>query len=113
MTVIEPKMRLTVTKSHQGEGQFPLFPKGSVVNIKAECSQYPNWLACEIAGYDTYVPRHFVEQNQLVRDYNPTELVVTKNEIVELLELYYEWALVQRNDEVGWLPCEILVSKKG
>lgn len=106
-------MRLIVTKFHRGEGQFPLFPKGSVVKLKAECPQYLNWFECEIDGYSTYAPRHFIQQNQLIRDYNPTELVANENDIVELLELHYEWALVQRNSEIGWLPCNILVSEKG
>lgn len=103
-------MKLITTQPHQGEGVFPTFPKGTEVAIIAECRRYPHWLSCMIDGFSTYVPRHFVMHKRLVQDYNPTELVVSENEVVELLELHYQWALVKRHNEVGWLPCEILTS---
>ncbi|QIM64191.1 hypothetical protein [Frederiksenia canicola] len=103
-------MKLITVKSHQGEGQFPRFPKGCAVNILAKCAHYENWLQAEIAGYQVYVPSHFVDDNQLVIDYDPTELVIGENEVVELLELHYEWAVVKQGDKVGWLPCQILKS---
>ena len=101
-------MQLITVNDHQGESKFPLFPKGTAVKILAECENYPNWLSAEIEGHFVYVPDHFIEKNQLVIDYNPTELVVEKGEVVELLELHYEWALVQKENEIGWLPCKIL-----
>ncbi|QIM61862.1 hypothetical protein A1D29_00205 [Pasteurellaceae bacterium Orientalotternb1] len=103
-------MKLVTVEAHQGEGQFPLFPKGSEVKVLAECPNYQGWLNAKIANYQTYVPKHFIQQNQLVIDYNPTELVIAENEVVELIELHYEWALVQQDSQIGWLPCKILKS---
>lgn len=99
---------LTTTQAHQGEGQFPLFSCGSQVKQVSACEHYLNWFQCEIEGYLTYVPLHFIQDGKLIRDYNPTELSVRENELVRLLELHYEWAMVQRESEVGWLPCKIL-----
>lgn len=101
-------MKLLVSKNHLGEGVFSTFLAGTEVKIKAECSRYPNWFACEISGYQTFVPSHFVVDNKLACDYNPTELVVEKGEIVELLALHYQWVIVKRGVDIGWLPCEIL-----
>lgn len=103
-------MQLITTKVHQGEGQYPTFAKGSAVKLIAACEKFANWYAAEIDGYSLYITRDFVENEQLSCDYNPTELVVSEGEMVELLELHYEWALVRRNQEIGWLPCNILKS---
>lgn len=103
-------MELKVIANHQGEGVFPTFKKGSCVNMKAPCREYLNWYVCEIEGYSTYIPVHFVEDNQLLVDYNPTELVIQANEVVELSELHYQWALVRYKNQVGWLPTQILKS---
>lgn len=104
-------MQLITTQAHQGEGTFPLFPKGSAIHLLAQCKSYANWYKCEIEGHQFYAPIHFIENNRLLVDYNPTELVVTENEIVELIELHYEWALVKKNEQIGWLPCEILKTR--
>ena len=103
-------MKLKVIANHQGEGVFLTFKKGTFVKIKTPCVEYPNWYVCEIDGYNTYIPIHFVENNQLLVDYNPIELVIQANEIVELLELHYEWALVRYKKQIGWLPTQILKS---
>ncbi|AHG74294.1 hypothetical protein QMO40_03565 [Mannheimia bovis] len=103
-------MKLKITVDHKGEGAFPLFKQGSKIHLGKECDRYPNWFSCEIAGYTTYVPRHFVAQGKLLCDYNPTELAVKKDEIVNLIELCYGWAIVERDKDVGWLPCDILIS---
>ena len=104
-------MKLQVTTSYTiEEGIFPTFVKGTEIKALTPCRKYPNWYACEIEGYHTYEPEHFVRANHLVTDYNPTELAVVKGDIVELLELHYQWALVSKGKEIGWLPCEILVT---
>lgn len=104
------QIKLITIEAHHGEGQYPTFAQGSEVKVIAACEKFANWYAAEIDGYSLYITRDFIENGRLRCDYNPTELVVEKNEVVELLELHYEWALVQRNDEIGWLPCEILKS---
>lgn len=103
-------MRLITTQAHQGEGIFPTFKQGVEVKLISACERYLHWYQAEMEGYTTYIPIHFVEHGKLVCDYNPTELVAHANESVELLELHYEWALVRREHEVGWLPCKILKS---
>lgn len=104
-------MQLITTSAHQGEGAFLTFEQGTDIKLISACERYLNWYQAEIQGHLTYVPTHFIEQGKLVCDYNPTELVVRENEIVELLALHYEWALVKRENEIGWLPCRILKSK--
>ncbi len=101
-------MKLKVIENHIGEGQFPMFIKGTQVNNLQPCAVYPNWFSCEIEGYKTYVPSHFVENNTLLVDYNPTEIDIEANELVELLELHYQWAVVSYKDAIGWLPVEKL-----
>ncbi|HHW7507775.1 TPA: hypothetical protein ACU21B_001626 [Mannheimia haemolytica] len=101
-------MKLLVSHFHQGEGKFPTFSAGTAVRLGSECVNYPNWFACEIDGWKTFVPSHFISENKLICDYNPTELVAAQGERVELLELHYQWAIVKRENEIGWLPCEIL-----
>lgn len=103
-------MKVTVMTDHQSEGIFPTFAKGVPVEHLSPCAKYPNWHQCQILGHNTYVPSHFVNNHHLATDYNPTELTVVKGDIVEVLEIHYAWAIVRHNDEVGWLPCEILAS---
>ncbi|QGM81721.1 hypothetical protein A6A10_08685 [Otariodibacter oris] len=103
-------MKLCVIESHNGEGKFPTFSKGSVIKNLALYEKYPNWYACQINGYDTYVPIDFITNDTLNQNYNPTELQIKKGEVVELLALYYQWAYVKYQDQNGWLPCHILRS---
>lgn len=101
-------MKLKVIERHQGEGVFPTFLKGTLVQHIQPCTSYPNWLSCSIDGWKTYVPIHFVENHRLTRDYNPTELQVEMGVLVDLLELHYQWVLVNYDGQVGWLPTEVL-----
>lgn len=104
-------MKLVVTERHLGEGIFPAFPAGAKVTELIPCNKYKNWTAGTIDGYATYLPLDYLDKDTLVREYNPTELVAAENSIVELLEVVYEWALVENNDGViGWLPFEKLKS---
>ncbi|WP_419693072.1 hypothetical protein ACNHE2_04165 [Mannheimia haemolytica] len=52
-------MKLLVSHFHQGEGKFPTFSAGTAVRLGSECVNYPNWFACEIDGWKTFVPSHF------------------------------------------------------
>jgi hypothetical protein len=105
------KMKLVVTERHLGEGIFPTFSAGAKVTKLSPCEQYDNWTAGTIEGYATYLPLDYLDKDTLIRDYNPTELVAAENSIVELLEVVYEWAVVQNQEGmIGWLPFQKLKS---
>ncbi len=106
-------MKLYVYQDHKGEGEFPTFRKGTRVDNLSSCSNYPQWFSCDIEGWQTYVPIHFLDRQMLNCDYNPTELAVKEGDVVELLSVHFQWALVIYRGEVGWLPFEILCSPIG
>jgi hypothetical protein len=69
------------------------------------------WFPCIIDGNDTFIPETFVADGVLNRDYNPTELVVKKGQIVTLLELVFEWVYIKdESGREGWLPASKVVS---
>jgi len=105
-------MKVQVIKKHPGEGVFPTFEKGTKVTMKEVCTHFVHWYACEIAGYQTYVPLSFACDGVLERDYNPTELVQEVGDIVKVQEIVYAW-LLARNEAgmIGWIPAEVVVSK--
>ncbi|MGC6769847.1 SH3 domain-containing protein [Enterococcus sp. LJL128] len=104
-------MKLVVTERHLGEGIFPTFTAGTKVTDIVPCSHYKNWLGGTIEGYQTYFPQDYIDKDTLIRDYNPTELAMAENSIVELLEVVYAWALIQdKNGHIGWMPFEKLKS---
>ena len=97
-------MLLLVTESHEGQGEFPLFKKGSAVRELEGNPDYPNyaeeiwgsrsnphWLACIIDGQNFFIPDIYVTNGVLNRDYNPTELVVEEGQKVTLLNIVFEW----------------------
>ena len=105
-------MKVKVIKNHPGEGQFPTFPKGCDVKItNGGCTHFLNWYACNIDGYDTYLPDVFVADGKLVRDYNPTELICEAGDILEVKEILYAWFIAEAADgSTGWIPAEVCVS---
>ena len=104
-------MKVKVIKDHLGEGQFPVFEKGTPVIIKEECSHFLNWYACDIQGYQTYVPKAFICNGKLTRNYNPTELIQESGDIVEVHEIVYAWLLATNDKGItGWIPAEAVVS---
>lgn len=104
-------MKLLVTDNHDGEGVFPLFVKGSRVQDVEPTQRYSHWLACKINGIQTYVPDSYLQNDILLKDYNPTELIATAGEEVELLEIDFEWLYVKnKQNQSGWLPAEKAVS---
>lgn len=105
-------MQTIVYKNHDGEGSFPLFPKGTKVENILPCPPYEFWSSCTIDGYSTYIANSFISKGLLNRDYNPTELIASKGETVTILEIAFDWAYVQNDQgEKGWLPFRILISK--
>ena len=72
-------MKLIVTESHKGQSELPLFKKGAFVegycgnpffpNYAVEiwgCRSEPNWVACKIDGYDTFIPEFYITDNVLI-----------------------------------------------
>ena len=104
-------MRVKVIGKHVGEGKFPTFKKGTKVVIGEEDRHFLNWFPCVIEGYETYVPRCFVCDGVLNRDYNPTELVQDVGDIVEVKEIVYAWLFAtNENGVTGWIPAEAVLS---
>ncbi|MCL2547158.1 MAG: SH3 domain-containing protein [Oscillospiraceae bacterium] len=105
-------MRVKTIKNHPGEGDFPIFMAGTAVNRTGEnCTHYLHWYPCDIDGHNTYVPECFVVDGKLARDYNPTELVASAGDILDVLEIVHAW-LVARNQDgvIGWIPAEVVIS---
>jgi len=99
-------MVLFVKDKHEGEEVFPLFKKGTKINDIKMCESL-HWLSCVIEGYKTYIPDIYITEGILNRDYNPTELILEKDQTIILLEVVYEWLYVQNTDgKKGWLPAE-------
>lgn len=105
-------MKVKTVQQHDGEGKFPSFPAGEKVTITGqECLGFRHWFPCEIGGHKTYVPESFMSDGALVREYNPTELIQNKGDILELLEIVNAWSLAKNEKgEIGWIPMEALVS---
>ena len=107
-------MKVKVIQSHPGCGQFPTFQKGTKVIIGEENTHYLHWCACEIAGYETFVPKAFVSDGKLTKEYNPTELIQEAGDLLEVREIIYAW-LIATNEKglTGWIPAEAVLSENG
>jgi hypothetical protein len=104
-------MKVKVIAKHLGEGKFPTFERGTEVVLKKECAHYLHWHACEINGYQTYVPEDFVCRGMLRTEYNPTELIQDEGDILDVQEIVYGWLLAtNENGETGWIPAESVIS---
>ena len=98
-------MKLLVADNHDGEGKFPLFRKGTVVKNFTPVDEESHWFSCEIEGHSTYIPDTYVADGVLAQDYDPTEIVVTKGQKVDLIAIVFEWLYVEdENGIAGWLP---------
>ncbi len=85
-------MKVVLVENHSGEGVFPTFSKLSKVEIIEECSFYLNWLKCRIDGLETYIPKNYINSsNELMYDYNPTELVCEEQDEVEVIKIVCGW----------------------
>jgi len=105
-------VQVKVIQNHPGEGQFPAFVKGTPVLLTgSECEEFRHWFPCEIERHNTYIPESFIANDTLVRNYNPTELVVRIGDILEVCEIVNAWLLAKdQNGQVGWIPAEAVVS---
>ena len=107
-------MKVKVIQEHPGEGEFPTFEKGTAVAMaQDEDTHFLHWYACDIAGYQTYVPGIFVRDGRLTRDYNPTELIQEAGDILEVWEIIHAWLLATNEQGItGWIPAEAVVAEK-
>ena len=117
-------MTLLVTESHEGQGEFSTFQKGTAVDELVSDPAYPHyaeeiwgsdsnphWSLTEIEGYEVFIPDIYVTDGFLNRDYNPTELIVEEGQKVTLLGIIFEWLYVKDENGVeGWLPANKVVS---
>ena len=107
-------MIVKVIRSSRWEhpGEFPTFEKGTPVTLAKEGDMdFLGWHACDIEGYKTYVPKIFICDGKLTRDYNATELTQEEGESLEVQEIAYAWLLATNDKRVtGWIPAERVVS---
>lgn len=104
-------MNLLVIDKHDGEGVFPLFTEGTAVTDIQACKETPHWLSCVIDGHKTYIPDIYVADGLLAQDYDPTEMIAEKGQIVTLIAIVFEWLYVQdESGRKGWLPADKAIS---
>ena len=104
-------MKAIMVDGHDGEGSFPVFSRGEAVENLEPCQESAHWMSCSIKGMATYIPDIFVKDGFLVREYNPTELVAHKDEIIEIEEIVYEWLYAGNTEGAhGWVPAEKVTS---
>ena len=104
-------MTLLVIDNHDGEGTFPVFKKGTTVNNIALVNDESHWYSCVIDGHKTYIPDIYVADGVLTKDYDPTEIIVKKDQSVTLIAVVFEWLYVKdENRKMGWLPANKVIS---
>jgi len=106
-------MKVQVVRSSRWEhpGDFPNFIKGTQVLLAEEATHFLGWYACDIEGYKSYVPKTFVDEGKLMRDYNPTELIQEVGDVLAVEEIVFAWLLATNDKGVtGWIPAECVVS---
>jgi len=93
-------------------GEFPCFHVGTNVSMAAEeDDDFIGWFSCQIDGYETFVPKIFVEDGKLIREYNPTELTQQPGDILRVVEIVGAWLLAtNENGVTGWIPAECVIS---
>jgi len=106
------KVKVMRTSSWEFQGEFPTFEKGTAVTLaQEEDKEFFGWYACDIAGYQPYVPKVFVRDGRLIKDYNPTELIQEIGDILEVQEIVFAWLLVTNDKGItGWIPAERVMS---
>ena len=58
------------------------------------------------------MPKHYVCNGKLTRDYNPTELIVKTGDVLEVKEIAFSWLFAtNKTGKTGWIPAEITVSE--
>ena len=107
-------MKVKVTRPSRWDhpGNFPIFKKGTSVAIaEDEDADFLGWHACEIAGHTPYIPKIYVYDGKLTRNYNPTELIQEPGDILEVKEIVHAWLLATNDQGVtGWIPAECVIS---
>jgi len=106
------KVKVTNPCKWEHPGQFPTFEKGTpIVIAEEEDTDFLGWHACEIAAHKTFVPKIFVFEGKLTRDYNPTELIQNVGDILEIKEIINAWLFATNDKGIsGWFPAECVAS---
>jgi len=106
-------MKLVVLERFDGPafGVFPVFPKGTALEVVGKDDECPHWFPCIINGMGFWTPDIYMEDGVLNRDYNPTSLLVEQGQAVTLIDLVFEWLLVKdESGKEGWLPARVVTS---
>lgn len=109
-------MQVQVIENYHGYDShrpiFPTFLKGTLVEITGEMdNDFRHWYPSVIAGYETFVPTHFVKDGRLIKDYNPTELSQKIGDILMVVEVANAWLLAINSKGVtGWIAAEAVIS---
>ena len=105
-------MNVILVEDHDGEGVFPVYKKGTLLESVESCDESEHWLSCIIDNRQIYVPDSYIDaQSRLTRDYNPTELIAKKDEVAEVLKIVHEWLYVKNQlGGFGWLPASKTIS---
>ena len=106
------KVKVVRTSRWEHPGAFPTFEKGTPVALaKEEDADFLGWHVCDVLGHKPYVPKAFVCDGKLARDYNPTELIQEIGDILEVQEIVYAWLLATNDKGItGWIPAECVMS---
>ena len=87
-----------------------IIAKGDKVSVLKRESDWDGWLWCATEnGKEGWIPEKYLEtcgsQGKACRDYNGTELTVSSNESLEILEEEsgWIWCRTERGD-CGWIP---------
>ena len=117
-------MKLKVIEKHNGNGNFPLFKKGTpIIDLEINwlhenssfaiwgCYSDGHWYSCKINDYNTYVPKIYVKNGKLNQDYNPTELIIKKGQTLTLIKIVFEWLYVKdEKGNEGWIPASKVIT---
>jgi hypothetical protein len=103
-----------VVKPHVTSDPDPVrFKTGEVLNVGHHDKQWTTYVWCtDQSGHAGWVPDFYLEvtgQNEAValRDYDATELTVSKGELLEALDEAGGWVRCRTEDGLeGWLPAD-------
>ena len=109
---VNVKVKVMRSSRWEHPGEFPMFEKGTPITLaEDEDADFLGWYACDILGHKPYVPKVFVCDGKLARDYNPTELIQEVGDILEVREIVFAWLLAtNENGVTGWIPAESVMS---
>ena len=108
----EPKQRVRVMRSHVTNDPDPVrFVTGEVLSIGHHDQQWRSFVWCtDQSGHAGWVPDSHIEMTgareaTALRDYDATELTVSKGEVLDVLEEAGGWLRCRTSSgREGWVP---------